>query len=173
MPSGSPVAFLLSPPFSVKVATPFVKFMSPYLPVILLESVTVKVNALFGSAPSPVTVLLTVRDVYKRQIPVTPSAVPAKPPRQSLGAYPGKALYCQHTRQMAQAGSAGHGNFTAGGPQAGLFQHRRRLSCSAFLHLMFDALHDFYRILSCCVCVISSAPEFPPFFSAKGFPAIF
>ena len=74
---------------------------------------------------------------------------------------------------MAQAGSAGHGNFTVGCPQAGLFQHRRRFSCSAFLPLMFDALHDFYRILSCCVCVISSAPEFPPFFSAKGFPAIF
>ena len=118
-------------------------------------------------------IIRLVDDLYRgpRQlaaaIPVTPSAVPAKPPRQSLGAYPGKALYCQHTRQMAQAGSAGHGNFTAGGPQAGLFQHRRRLSCSAFLHLMFDALHDFYRILSCCVCVISSAPEFPPFFLRK------
>ena len=59
--------------------------------------------------------LIEAHGSWLPQIPVTPSAVPAKPPPAKSGAYPGKALYCQHTRQMAQAGSAGHGNFTAGG----------------------------------------------------------
>ena len=56
---------MLSPPFSVKVATPFSKVMSPYVPLIVVsESVTVNANSLVASAALPLMVLLTVRSPY-------------------------------------------------------------------------------------------------------------
>ena len=49
-------------------------------------------------------------------------------------AYACKALYYRHARPVAQVRSASRKNFTAGCPQAGLFQHRQMFSRSVFLH---------------------------------------
>ena len=48
--------------------------------------------------------------------------------------YACKALYYRHARPVAQVRSASRKNFTAGCPQAGLFQHRQMFSRSVFLH---------------------------------------
>lgn len=70
--------------------------------------------------------------------------------RETTGfAYACKALYYRHARPVAQVRSASRQNFTAGCPQAGLFQHRQMFSRSVFLYPVCDVLHDFYRILSC------------------------
>ena len=55
--------------------------------------------------------------------------------RETTGfAYACKALYYRHARPVAQVRSASRKNFTAGCPQAGLFQHRQMFSRSVFLH---------------------------------------
>ena len=60
---GRPVAILLSPSFSLKVATPFVNVMPPYVPLIEVSpSVTVNSNSTFASAArSLTTVFVTSR----------------------------------------------------------------------------------------------------------------
>ena len=53
---------LLSPPLSVKVATPFAKVTPLYSPLIVVSvSVTVKLNSFVLSVSFPARVLLTVR----------------------------------------------------------------------------------------------------------------
>lgn len=55
--------------------------------------------------------------------------------RETTGfAYACKALYYRHARPVAQVRFASRKNFTAGCPQAGLFQHRQMFSRSVFLH---------------------------------------
>ncbi len=56
---GRPFAVLLSPPFSVNVATPSVNVMSPYVPLILVSlRVTVNSNSLLASAARSLTTVL-------------------------------------------------------------------------------------------------------------------
>ena len=65
---GRPVALLLSPSFSVNVATPFVNVMPPYVPLIVVSpSVTVKLKSfVLSAAASLTTVLLTFRSPFSR-----------------------------------------------------------------------------------------------------------